>query len=294
MRMGIITPVVTLNPRAHGTWEEAAGLPELTAIAETADRLGYHHLTCSEHVAVPVETAARRGSRYWDPLPTLGYLAARTTRIRLATHVLVLGYHHPLEVAKRYGTLDVVSGGRLILGVGVGSLEEEFDLLDAPFADRGERGDDALRALRASLGRTEPSYRGPHYAFDGFVVDPPATRTDVPIWIGGRSYRSLRRAVELADGWAPFGIPADQIGEWVAKAQDTEAWAARERPLELVLYPDPVVDPVGDEGRTTDIVERYVAAGATILNLRFKARSLEHCLEQLEAMAERPEFDPST
>jgi probable F420-dependent oxidoreductase len=293
MRMGIITPVVTLNPRAHGTWEEAAGLPELTAIAEAADRLGYHHLTCSEHVAVPVEAAAVRGGRYWDPLATLGYLAARTERIRLATHVLVLGYHHPIEVAKRYGTLDVVSGGRLILGVGVGSLEEEFDLLGAAFADRGDRGDDALRALRASLGRREPSYQGPHYAFDGFVVDPPATRTDVPIWIGGRSRRSLRRALELADGWAPFRVPAEQIGQWLADAQGTEAWAARERPLEVVLYPDPVVDPVGDEAGTTEIVERYLAAGATVLNLRFKARSLEHCLEQLEAMARRPEFSAS-
>ncbi len=293
MRMGIITPVVTLNPRAHGTWEEAAGLPELTALAEAADRLGYHHLTCSEHVAVPVEAAARRGSRYWDPLATLGYLAARTSRIRLATHVLVLGYHHPLEVAKRYGTLDVVSGGRLILGVGVGSLEEEFGLLDAPFADRGDRGDDALRALRASIGRRQPSYRGRYYAYEGFVVDPPATRTDVPLWIGGRSARSLRRAIELADGWAPFSVPADQIGAWLAAARETEAWAARRQPLEVVLYPDPVVDPAGDPDATTDLVGRYVDAGATILNLRFRARSVEHCLEQLEAMAQREEFTPS-
>ena len=95
--------------------------------------------------------AHRRGTRYWDPLATLGYLAARTQRIRLATNVLVLAYHHPLEIAKRYGTLDKVSNGRLILGVGVGSLKEEFDLLGAPFDDRGPRGDDALRALRASL-----------------------------------------------------------------------------------------------------------------------------------------------
>jgi len=293
MRMGIITPVVTLNPRARGTWEEAAGLPELTAIAEAADRLGYHHLTCSEHVAVPGEAAERRGSRYWDPLATLGFLAARTTRIRLATHVLVLGYHHPLAIAKRYGTLDVVSGGRLILGVGVGSLEEEFTLLGAPFADRGERGDDALRALRAALGTREPEYHGTHYDFEGLVVDPPATRTDVQLWIGGRSARSLRRAVELGDGWAPFGVTVEQIEEWMAEARATDAWAARTRPLEIVLYPDPVVDPVDDPAGTAELVERYVAAGATVLNLRFRTRSLAHCLEQLEAMADRPEFSPA-
>ena len=89
-------------------------------------------------------------------------------------------------------------------------------------------------------------------------------------------------------------MPAEQIGEWLARARDTEAWAARERPLEVVLYPDPVVDPAGDEARTTELVDRYVAAGATILNLRFEARSVEHCLEQLEAMTQRPEFTPST
>jgi probable F420-dependent oxidoreductase len=293
MRAGIITPVVTLNPRAHGTWEEAAGLPELTALAEAADRLGYHHLTCSEHVAVPVAEAPRRGSRYWDPLATLGYLAARTTQIRLATHVLVLGYHHPLAIAKRYGTLDVVSGGRLILGVGVGSLEAEFALLGAPFVDRGNRGDDALRALRAALGRRQPSYDGPYYAFDDFVVDPPATRTDVPLWVGGRSYRSLRRAVELADGWAPFAVTPGQIGTWLDRARDTEAWTARDRPLEIVLYPDPQIDPVGDPDGTDDLVGRYIEVGATVLNLRFRAHSVQDCVDQLEAMAARPEFTPS-
>ena len=101
-----------------------------------------------EHVVIPSPTAATRGGRYWDPLATLSFVAASTQTIGLLTHVLVLGYHHPLEVVKRYGTLDVASGGRVILGVGVGSLEPEFELLDVPFAGRGARADDALRAIR--------------------------------------------------------------------------------------------------------------------------------------------------
>ena len=113
VRLGIITPIVTLNPRAHNAWEERAGLAELVTVAEAADRLGYHHLTCSEHVAVPIGAAAQRGGRYWHPAATLAYLAAHTSRVKLATHVLVLGYHHPLDIVKQYGTLDVVSGGRL-------------------------------------------------------------------------------------------------------------------------------------------------------------------------------------
>ena len=101
-----------------------------------------------------------------DPLAFFGYLSAVTSRIRFATYVLVLAYSHPLEIAKRYGTLDLLSRGRLVLGMGVGSLKAEFDLLGlggAEFDERGVRGDDALRALRASLGRHLPEYRGPYY-----------------------------------------------------------------------------------------------------------------------------------
>lgn len=181
MRLSVVTPVVTRVPGSHARWEEDAGVTELVDIARAADRLGYHHLTCSEHVGIPTEVAEVRGATYWDPLATFGYLAAVTERVRLATYVLVLGYHHPLEIAKRYGTLDVVSGGRLILGVGVGSLREEFELLDAPFGDRGVRADDALIALRASLSREQPAYHGSHYDYDGFVVRPCAVQARVPL-----------------------------------------------------------------------------------------------------------------
>src|SRR5262249_4345384 len=126
MRFGLTTPVVTLVPRSHATWEEDAGPDELRVIAEAADRLGYSYLSCSEHVALPAPVAEVRGGRYSEPAATLGFIAAVTRQIRLLTHVIVLPYHHPLEVAKRYGTLDRLSGGRVILGVGVGSLKPEF------------------------------------------------------------------------------------------------------------------------------------------------------------------------
>ena len=125
-RIGIHLPQLVERPTA-------AAFAEAVECAVAAERLGYDFCTCSEHVAVPVDVAAVRGATYWDPLSTFGYLAARTARIRFATFVLVLGYHHPLEVAKRYGTLDRVSSGRLVLGVGVGSLEDEFVLLGAEF-----------------------------------------------------------------------------------------------------------------------------------------------------------------
>jgi probable F420-dependent oxidoreductase len=286
MKLGLITPVVTLNPRVHNAWERDAGFDAVVAIAEAADRLGYSHLTASEHVAVPADAVERRGGRYWDPLSVFGYLAARTERVRFATHVLVLGYHHPLEIAKRYGTCDQVTGGRLILGVGVGSLVEEFELIGAPFADRGARGDDALRALRASLSRRQPDYHGTFYDYEGFVVDPCALQDPVPIWIGGRTARSLRRAVELADGWVPFGVKPADVASWLGRARGTAAWEARKEPLEIGLFPEPALDPLGAPDRARQQVAEAVDAGATFLNLRLVHTSLPHCLEQLQAMVE--------
>jgi probable F420-dependent oxidoreductase len=285
VRVGIVTPVVTLLPDAHARWEETAGFDEVAAVARAADRLGYHHLTCSEHVAIPTRVASVRGGRYWDPLATFGALAVQTKQIRLATHVLVLGYHHPLAIAKRYGTLDRISDGRLILGAGVGSLREEFDLLGAPFDDRGARADDALRALRAAFGQERPAYAGPHYAFDDVVVDPCGVQRGVRIWIGGRTARSLRRAVELADGWVPFGLSRTQLADLLARARDTPAWEDRTTPLEIVLEPRPPVDPSGDPETTSERIDAIVAAGATALNLRFVHHSPGHYVEQLEAAA---------
>jgi probable F420-dependent oxidoreductase len=277
VKVGVVTPVVTRLPGAHAQWEATAGIAEVARIAAEAERLGYHHLTCSEHVAVPTDVASTRGATYWDPLATLGFVAARTTTIRLVPFVLVLGYHHPLAIAKRYGTLDRVSGGRLVLGVGVGSLREEFDLLGAPFTDRGARADDALCALRASLSQSEPEYHGPFYDYEGFVVDPPAQQARVPIWVGGRTARSLRRAVALADGWAPFGLRRTELADMISRV-DIPA------DFELVFRNEAPFDPIAEPERVRESVGRLAEAGTTTLNLRVVHHSLEHYLEQLTAM----------
>lgn len=277
MRIGIITPVVAQPPGAHSEWEHRAGIEEIGRIAVAADRLGFHHLTCSEHVAVPTEVSAERGGTYWDPLATFGYLAARTRTIRLATQVLVLGYHHPLEVAKRYGTLDRVSGGRLTLGLGVGSLKEEFALLGAPFADRGTRADEALAALRAALSRRTPRFHGEFYDFADFVVEPHAQQEKVPLWIGGRTPRSLRRAVTHGDGWVPFGLSHDKLGEMLA-ATDLP------RGFEVVLGAGRNLDPTGAPEGVERALRRVEKAGATIMSVGLAATSAEHYVAQLEEL----------
>lgn len=281
MKLGLLTPVVMQLPGATAGWEPAAGPADLLRVAETADRLGYAHLTCSEHVAVPQARSRERGSTYWDPLATLSFLAARTSRIRLATNVLVLGYHHPMEIAKRYGTLDVLSGGRVTLGVGVGTLEEEFELLGAPFADRGGRADDALRALRASLSARTPAYEGTYYRYSGLIVEPHAVQPRVPIWVGGRTRLSLRRALSLADGWMPMALSPERCRDMVAEMTATSGCPDG---FELVLGPARPYDPIGDPDRTRASLERLTGAGATTINATFVSDSVGHYLEQMEAL----------
>ncbi|MBK5289403.1 MAG: LLM class F420-dependent oxidoreductase [Acidimicrobiia bacterium] len=285
LRLGIVTPVLTRLPGAHAQWEETAGLAEIERVVVKAEGLGYDFCTCSEHVAVPADIAEVRGGTYWDPLAIFGYLAARTTTIKLATFVLVLGYHHPLAIAKRYGTLDVVSDGRLVLGVGSGSLEEEFELLGSHFADRGARADDAMRALRAALSESRPSYHGEFYDFDDFLVEPHAVQRHVPMWVGGRTARSLRRAVELGDGWAPFGLRTAELDELLTRARDRDAWAERDTPIEVVLQNDRPWDPLGEPERVADQLGRMHAIGATGLAVRLVHHSVDHYCDQLGALA---------
>jgi probable F420-dependent oxidoreductase len=286
LKLGIVTPVLTLLPRAHATWEETGTFADVVAVVQQAERLGYHHCTCSEHVAIPAPVAETRGARYWDPLSTFGALGAHTTTIRFAAHVLVLGYHHPLAIAKRYGTLDEITDGRVILGVGVGSLREEFELLGAPFDDRGARADDAMRALRAALSQREPSYQGPFYDFGGFVIDPHARQARVPMWVGGRTARSLRRAIELGDGWAPFGLRTDELEVMLRAARDTNAWSARTTPIEVLLQNEHPLDPLVEPDRVAEQLTRFGDIGATGVNVRVVHHSRAHYCEQLAALAQ--------
>ena len=284
VRVGILTPVLSLVPGGHSPWERDGTIDDVRRIAEAADRLGYGYLTCSEHMAIPLDGIDLPGPRYWDPLSTFGFLAAHTIRIRLVTSVLVMAYHHPIEIAKRFGTLDQICKGRLTLGLGAGYLEKEFKVLGADFDHRGPRTDDAIRALRAAFGQRQPSYYGTHYQFDGIVVDPCGLQQDIPMWIGGRTPRSLRRAVELADGWCPFAVSARRATEWLKQASETSAWQNRSSPLEIIMGTRRLLDPSAAPEQAADELRALRDAGVTTASLRFEHQSVEHYIEQLEAM----------
>jgi probable F420-dependent oxidoreductase len=285
--MGLVTPVVHINPRFDPpAWESTGTIEDLVVIAGQAEALGYDWIAASEHIAIPLSATDVRGPRYWDPIAVLSYLAAHTHRISLLSHVAVLGYHHPLEIVKRWGTLDVISGGRVILGVGVGSLEPEFDLLGHQFAGRGERADDALTAIRAAWGQRVPRYEGTHYRFSEFVVEPSGLDRPLEIWVGGRTRRSLRRAIEHGDAWIPFRLLADDIERMLSDPAIADALAGRVTPLEVILPPDPPIDPAGDPDGTAAFLRRLLEAGATGFSLRFRHESRTHYVEQMAALME--------
>ncbi|MFY9587724.1 MAG: TIGR03619 family F420-dependent LLM class oxidoreductase [Actinomycetota bacterium] len=285
MRFGLVPPLVHRNPRFEPpAWESTAQIDDLAAIARRADELGFDFMCFPGHVAIPEDVGAVRGLVYWDPVATMSFIAAHTTRLKLCAYVVVLGYYHPLQIAKSYGSIDRISNGRVILGVGVGSLQQEFELLGAPFADRGARADDALRALRASLSQRTPAYHGIYYDYEGFVVEPHALQEHVPIWVGGRSGRSLRRGLELADGWSPFKLKLDELGPLL----DAHRAAIEARPgFDLIFPPDPPLDPLGDADETDAVVAAYRKAGATGLAMRFEHASRDQYVDQLDAFAQR-------
>lgn len=275
--IGIVPPMLTAVPGLYSAWERTADVDTLVRLVQRADDLGFDHVTCSEHIALPTDVAAQRGGTYWDPIATLSYLACATRRLRLVTYVVVLGYHHPLALAKHYGTLDRLSGGRVVLGIGVGSVEPEFALLGARYDDRGARADDAITALRAAFGSRTPSYHGPYYSFDDIVVEPTPVQARVPLWIGGKGERSLRRALALGDGWAPFGLTFRESADLLRTVQPPPGF-------DVVLGLGPV-DPIGAPEALTAKLDKASAAGATRVNVNVTSRSADHYDEQLAALA---------
>lgn len=149
---------------------------------------------------------------YYHPLATLSYLAATTTRVALGTSVLVLPYHNPVELAKYTATLDHMSGGRVILGVGVGAMTEEFEALGVPFRQRGALTNECIAVMKELWTNPDPSYQSSRWNFANLKFSPkPLQQPYVPLWIGGSSPGALKRAATMGDGWHPTGMSPEDF-----------------------------------------------------------------------------------
>jgi probable F420-dependent oxidoreductase len=216
----------------------------LVRLARKAEALGFACVTISDHVVLPTRHSAPYpysptgefpgGSHqeYLEPLVLMGWLLAATRRLRVGISVLVVPYRNPVVTAKQLATLDVCSGGRVIVGVGTGWWPEEFQALAAPpFAERGAVTDEYLRLMKELWTRDEPSFTGQYYQVSDVTMFPKPVQTPhPPLWVGGHTKAALRRAGELGDAWHPIGLrpPAGLTpAEYAETAQQVRAHAAR-------------------------------------------------------------------
>ncbi|MFD3589208.1 LLM class F420-dependent oxidoreductase [Streptomyces sp. NPDC058683] len=276
-------------------WEAAAGPADLVAIARAAEHAGFAYLAVCDHVAIPHRLAPAMSTVWYDPVATLAHLAAVTERVRLLSHVAVVGLRHPLLSAKQYATLDHLSGGRLILGVGAGHVREEFEVLGVDFERRGAVLDEAIDALRAALGPDEfPSHHGKFYDFEGLGQRPRPAQQRVPVWVGGSSPAAVRRAALKGDGWLPQGDPRDRLPAQIARLRRLREEAGIGEPLTVGAITEPlyVGTPDWAVGRRTltgapealaESLRAYGAMGVHQIQVRFRSRSRAELIDQIEA-----------
>ncbi len=293
---GMQLPVQSQSALFAESWEAAAGPVDLVEIARVADRCGFAYVACCEHVAIPRRLAEAMSTVWYDPVATLAHLAAVTERVRLLSHVAVVGLRHPLITAKQYATLDRLSGGRLILGVGAGHVPEEFEALGVDFGRRGAVLDETVEALKVALGPEEfPKFAGERFAFEGLGQAPRPVQTPrPPIWVGGSSPAAVRRAAERGDGWLPQGDRREQLPGQIARLRRLREAAGVEEPVVIGTIAEPLY--VGEPGwavgrrtlsgapeRIADSLREYRAMGVAQIQVRFRSRSREELTDQMVA-----------
>lgn len=216
----------------------------VVTFARRMEALGYDSLWASDHVVIPHRIASRYPYSptgkfplapevpFLEPLTTLALVAGVTERVRLGTSILVLPHRNPVLAAKMAATLDHLSGGRLVLGVGVGWMREEIELLGGDYDRRGAWSDEALIVMRACWRDARTVHHGEFFSFDELGVFPKPTRGDIPILIGGHTPRALRRVVQLGDGWHAAFITLDALKADIARLR--EECARQKRPFDQV------------------------------------------------------------
>jgi probable F420-dependent oxidoreductase len=279
-------PVQAQSTLIAQPWEPASGPAELAAVARACDANGFYSVSVCDHVAIPRERAPTMTTTWYDTVATLGWIAGFTARVRLLSHVYVVAYRHPLQTAKAFATLDALSGGRAILGVGAGHVEGEFDALGVPFAQRGRITDEAVMAIRAALS---DEWGGGDVGQRPRPVQPGGP----PIWVGGSSDAALRRAARLGDGWLPQGPPEGGMATAIATLRRLREDAGRDGPFAIggginlyVGQPSfevPRWTVTGEADKIAATVRDLVALGVNHVAVRIASRTCEEHVDQIAA-----------
>ena len=252
---------VNLHTCAH---PDAAG-----RLGRAAEDAGFESLWVADHVVLPDPSVAGRpmapDMRLLDPLIALTFLAAHTSRVKLATGVIILPQRQALVIAKQLASLDVLSNGRVIFGIGVGWCEPEMRSVGAPFAERGRVADDYLAAMRAVWMQPKPSYTGPYVSFEGVQAMPRPVQNPIPVVVGGRTPPAYRRAVTQGHGWYGFGLDVAETTKSVAALREAEKTSRRPAALGRLEIS---ITPPGFDVPDKATIEAYAAAGVDRLILR--------------------------
>ncbi len=281
---GIQLPVQALSINTSMPWEKDATVDDLRRAALTADQAGFFYVAICDHVAIPREKAETMSTTWFNPVATLGWIAGQTTRTRLMTNVYVAAYRHPLETAKAFATLDHLSGGRVILGVGAGHVEGEFAALGIPFADRGRLTNEAVDGILDAWTH--------EFVGDVGLRPRPAQQPRPPIWIGGSSKPALRRVAERGDGWIPQGTPKKLMPESIEYLQEHRDAVRPGEPIEVGMITEylyvgeadwelPQYTRSGPPASLAEKLNEYGALGISHLQLRFASRSIDELCDQM-------------
>ncbi|SCW69908.1 probable F420-dependent oxidoreductase, Rv2161c family [Sphingobium faniae] len=274
----------------------------LIDLAVLAEELGLASIWTSEHFVHVTYVRDRIGERpYYHSLAILSAIASRTTKIALGTSVLVLPFHHPFDLAKYIATLDCLSRGRVILGVGSGNVEEEFDVLGMPWAKRGAMTDEILAILRTLWEQESAAHEGEFWQFSDVHTSPkPYRERRIPIWIGGASPPALRRVARMGDGWQPVGVTPEQFAGQVAELRRMTEQAGRDpAEIEVCARFNVALDDTESAGhemlslvdgrdmaRMVDIATRFQAAGADHFIYALNGRDPEVLQSMVRAIAQ--------
>lgn len=295
---GIQLPVQSQSTIYVDEWEPRAGPDEIARAAVQADRCGYFYVGVSDHTAIPRRLAQAMGTTWYDPVATLAWVAAMTERIHLLTYVYIAALRHPLRAAKELATLDRLSGGRLIVGIGAGHVAEEYEAIGRDFDDRGALTDEAVDGIVAGLREECPELLGPQWPAADLAVSPrPVQQPHPPVWIGGSTKAALRRAALRGDGWLPQSAKRSQlaadIGTLLSLRRDLRGGApisigalAGTFHVGTASWELPRGTLQGKPEELADNLSDLVRMGARYLHVRFPSRSIDELCDQLAAFSE--------